>query len=46
MKNRVLDNARITIDGKIYFLHQDGDLFAIAWDNLTDEESDAFGLKD
>ena len=42
----VLNNARITHNGKIYHLHQDGDLFAIAWDNLTDEEMVSFGLGD
>ena len=41
----VLNNARITHNGKIYHLHQDGDLFAIDWDNLTDDESEAFGLE-
>ena len=42
----VLNNARITHNGKIYHLHQDGDLFAIDWDNLTEEESEALGLED
>ena len=42
----VLNNARITHNGKIYHLQQDGDLFAIAWDNLTDEEMVSFGLGD
>ena len=42
----VLNNARITHNGKIYHLHQDGDLFAIDWDNLTDEEMVSFGLGD
>ena len=41
----VLNNARITHNGKIYHLHQDGDLFAIDWDNLTEDESEAFGLE-
>ena len=42
----VLNNARITHNGKIYHLHHDGDLFAIDWDNLTEEESAALGLED
>ena len=42
----VLNNARITHNGKIYRLHQDGDLFIIDCDNLTEDESKAFGLKD
>ena len=41
----VLNNARITHNGKIYHLHQDGDLFVIEWENLTEEESEAFGLE-
>ena len=42
----VLNNARISDNGKIYHLHQDSDLFIIDWDNLTEDESEAFGLKD
>ena len=42
----VLNNARITVEGKTYHLHQDGGLFAIDWDNLTEEESEVFGLGD
>ena len=42
----VLNNARINIKGKIYHLHQNSDLFIIDWDNITDEESEAFGLGD
>ena len=42
----VLNNARITHNGKIYHLHQDGDLFAIDWDNLADDEFEAFGLSE
>ena len=40
----VLNNVRLHIEGKIYHLHQDGDLFIIDWDNLTKDESEAFGL--
>ena len=42
----VLNNARISLEGKIYHLHQDGDLFTIDWDNLTSEEKHNFGLDD
>ena len=42
----VLNNARINVEGKIYHLHQDSDLFIIDWDNLTEDESEAFGLED
>ena len=41
----VLNNARITHNGKIYHLHQDEDLFIIDWDNLTEDESKAFDLE-
>lgn len=40
----VLDNARIHVEGKVYRLHHCGDLFAVDWDNMTDEERDSFGL--
>ena len=39
----VLNNARITHNGKTYHLHQDGDLFAIDWDNLTEDEKHNLG---
>ena len=42
----VLNNARIIHNGKIYHLHQDVDLFAIDWDNLTEEEKYNLGLED
>ena len=35
----IMSSARyVTPEGKIYSLHQDGDLFCVAWDDLTDEE--------
>lgn len=34
----ICDKAQYTKDGKVWALHQDGDLFAVAWDELTDEE--------
>lgn len=44
--DNVLNSARITHNGKIYHLHQDGDLFAIDWDNLTNDEKYNFGFDD
>ena len=40
----VLNNARVTVEGKIYYLYHCGDLFLIDWDNLTEEEKHSFGL--
>lgn len=35
----VLDNAKyITKDGDVYRLYQDGDLFSICYENMTEEE--------
>lgn len=34
----ILDNASCMDDGKVYTLFQDGDLFAIAYDDLDDDE--------
>ena len=42
----VLNNARISDNGKIYHLHQDSDLFIIDWDNLTSEEKHNLGFDD
>ena len=40
----VLDNARLTVDSHIYTLYQDGDLWCVCDDLMTDEEySDFFG---
>ena len=36
--HNVLNNAECIIKGKHYTLHQDGDLFAIAYDDMTDDE--------
>ena len=38
----VEDRAYLVDDGRTYHLHHDGDLFAIAYDALTDEEYRAF----
>ena len=42
----VLNTAYFEIDGKIYHLYQDGDLLAICYDSLTDEEKDNLGFDD
>lgn len=41
----VLDNAHYIHkeSGKVYHLHQDGDLWAVCFDNMTDEEKRNFG---
>ena len=43
--DRVLSNAHYIDEtsGWIYHLHQDGDLWAICYDNMTDEEKLNFG---
>ena len=41
---RVLNTAYYEVDGKKYELYQDGDLLAIAYDHLTDEEKDNLGF--
>lgn len=40
----VLNNAYFVIDGKKYTLYQDGDLLAIAYDHLTDEDKENLGF--
>ena len=40
----VLNTAYFEIDGKKYSLYQEGDLLAIAYDHLTDEEKDNLGF--
>ena len=43
----VLDNASYTAsNGDVYTLYQDGDLFAICFDKLTDEQRDNMGFND
>ena len=42
----ILDNATVTIDGDLFHLHQDGDLYALCYERMTDEERDNFGLDD
>lgn len=41
----VLNNARFTADdGRVFSLCQDGDLFAICYEMMTDEEKHNFGF--
>lgn len=41
----VLNNARFaTDDGRVFTLWQDGDLFAICYESMTDEEKQNFGF--
>lgn len=43
----VLQNAKYTDkDGNTYFLSQDGDLWALCYDRMTDEEKRNFGMDD
>ena len=42
----VLDNAKFTDDkGNVYRLHQDGDLWGICFEQMTDEEKENFGFE-
>lgn len=42
----VLSNASYTDDkGNVFTLHQDGDLWAICFDKMTDEEKENFGFE-
>ena len=43
---QVLNTAYFEIDGKKYELYQDGDLLAICYDSLTDEEKGNLGFDD
>lgn len=43
----VLNNAEYTDeDGNVYHLHQDGDLWALCYERMTDEEKKNFGLEE
>ena len=42
----VLNNAYFELNGKTYNLYQDGDLLAICYDELTDEEKENLGFED
>lgn len=42
----VLNTAYFVLNGKIYNLHQDGDLLAICYDDLSEDEKLNLGLDD
>ena len=43
----VLNSARYThTDGRVFSLYQDGDLWAICYDKMTDEEKKNFGFEE
>lgn len=42
----ILDKAEYSKDGNVWRLHQDGDLFAICYELMTDEEKEGFGFED
>lgn len=43
----VLDHARFTSpEGDVYSLYQDGDLWALCYEKMTDEEKSNFGFTD
>lgn len=42
--NNILDNAYMEKDGHTWRLHQDGDLWAICYELMTDEEKTNFGF--
>lgn len=42
----ILDNARFDHkDGRVFYLYQDGDVFLVAWDNLSQAEKENFGVE-
>lgn len=42
----ILNEAKYCKDGHVWRLHQDGDLFAICYELMTDEEKKNLGLED
>ena len=44
--DQILDHAEYHKDGNVWQLHQDGDLFALCYELMTDEEKDNFGFED
>ena len=42
----ILNNARYIEDGRVFTLHQDGDLWLICFGELTEEEKSNFGFED
>jgi hypothetical protein len=44
--NWVLENAKYTDkDGSVYHLYQDGDLWGLCYDKMTNEEKENFGME-
>jgi hypothetical protein len=42
----ILSNAKYTTkEGDVYHLYQDGDLWALCYDKMTDEEKENFGME-
>lgn len=39
--NAILNKACLTVDGRKFYLHQDGDLWAVCWDEIADEVESA-----
>lgn len=43
----VLNNAKYTDEaGNVYYLSQDGDLWALCYERMTEEEKSNFGMED
>ena len=42
----ILDKAEYHKDGNVWRLYQDGDLFAICYELMTDEEREGFGFEE
>jgi hypothetical protein len=40
--DNMLNNVTYNHDGKVYALYQDGDLYAVAYDSMSDEEYEEF----
>lgn len=43
---QIINNAEYHKDGNVWRLYQDGDLFAICYELMTDEEKKNFGFED
>jgi hypothetical protein len=44
--NNILDNAEYKENGNVWRLHQDGDLWAICYELMSDEEKENFGFNE
>ena len=42
----IINEAKYTKGGNTWFLHQDGDLWALCYDLMTDEEKQNFGFEE